>query len=214
MKKLLTLLLSLSLFTLLVGCSSNNSQSNSDASSSGEASKTTTPIETTDTTNKNHNILVVYYSASGTTKRVAEDIADELNAEIFEVEPVEVYTSDDLNWTNDDSRVTREHNDESLRDIPLKNTIVEKWVSYDTVIIGYPIWWGIAAWPLDNFVKDNDFSNKTVIPFCTSSSSGMGQSASILEGYANSGTWLEGHRFSSDVSSGDVKSWTDSLNLK
>ena len=214
MKKLLTLLLSLSLFTLLVGCSSNNSQSNSDASSSGEASETTTPIETTDTTNKNHNILVVYYSASGTTKRVAEDIADELNAEIFEVEPVEVYTSDDLNWTNDDSRVTREHNDESLRDIPLKNTTVENWTSYDTVIIGYPIWWGIAAWPLDNFVKDNDFSNKTVIPFCTSSSSGMGQSASILEGYANSGTWLEGHRFSSGVSSGDVKSWTDSLNLK
>ena len=218
MKKLLTLLLTLSLFTLLVGCSSNNnSQNNSVASPSSEPSEPAKPsesTESTDTISDNHNVLVVYYSASGTTRRVAQDIADELNADIFEVEPVNVYSSEDLNWINDNSRVTREHNDESLRDVPLKNTTVENWNTYDTIIIGYPIWWGIAAWPLDNFVKDNDFSNKTVIPFCTSSSSGMGQSGSLLESYANSGTWLEGHRFSSGVSSEDVKSWADSLNLK
>ena len=218
MKKLLTLLLTLSLFTLLVGCSSNNNTQNSGtASPSSEPSETTNPSEntgSTDTTSGNHNVLVVYYSASGTTRRVAEDIANELNADIFEVEPVEVYSSEDLNWTNDDSRVTREHNDESLRDVPLKNTTVESWDTYDTIIIGYPIWWGIAAWPINNFVKDNDFTNKTVVPFCTSSSSGMGQSGSILESYAESGTWLDGHRFSSSVSSADVKSWADSLNLK
>ena len=82
-----------------------------------------------------------------------------------------MYTSDDLNWTNSNSRVSREHNDESLRDVKLKNTKVNNWEDYDTVLIGYPIWWGIAAWPVDNFVKDNNFDGKKVIPFCTSSSS-------------------------------------------
>ena len=218
MRKLLTLLLMLLLFVLLVGCSSNyNSQNNSADSPSSEPSEPAKPsesTESTDTISDNHNVLVVYYSASGTTRRVAQDIADELNADIFEVEPALVYSSEDLNWTNNDSRVTREHNDESIRDVPLKNTTVESWDTYDTIIIGYPIWWGIAAWPINNFVKDNDFTNKTVVPFCTSSSSGIGQSSSILEGYAESGTWLDGHRFSSGVSSADVKSWADSLNLK
>lgn len=102
------------------------------------------------------------------------------NADLFEIVPTEVYTSDDLNRTNKNSRVSRKHDDESLRDVSLTTTKVENWESYDTVFIGYPIWWAIAAWPVDNFVKDNDFSGKTVIPFATSSSSGMGQSGTLL----------------------------------
>ena len=82
--------------------------------------------------------LVVYYSASGNTKRVAEDIAEAAGADLFEIVPTEVYTSDDLNWTNADSRVSREHDDESLRDVPLTSTEVENWADYDTVFIGYP----------------------------------------------------------------------------
>lgn len=78
-------------------------------------------------------------------------------------------------------------------------------------LIGYPIWWEIAAWPVDTFVKANDFSGKTVIPFCTSSSSGLGQSGELLREKANSGNWIEGHRFSSNPSDSDVKTWTDSL---
>lgn len=156
--------------------------------------------------------LVVYYSASGSTKKVAKEIAQNLNADIFEIEPVDTYTSDDLNWTDSNSRVTREHNDESLRDIKLKNTKVSNWDNYDTVLIGYPIWWGIAAWPVNNFVKDNDFTGKTVIPFCTSASSGLGQSGELLEKMAKGGTWKEGHRFSSGASSSDIKTWADSLN--
>ncbi len=83
--------------------------------------------------------------------------------------------------------------------------------SYDTVIIGYPIWWGIAAWPVDTFVEANNFSGKTVIPFCTSSSSGLGQSGELLADLAGTGNWQEGMRFRSNPSDDDIKSWTDNL---
>lgn len=162
-----------------------------------------------DITNK--NVLVVYYSATGSTKRVAEEIANNLNADIFELVPEEVYTSSDLNWNDSNSRVTREHNDESLRDVKLKNTKVDNWDSYDTVIISFPIWWGIAAWPVDNFVKENDFSGKTVIPVCTSASSGLGESGKLLSEMAGTGNWMTGHRFSSSASIDNIKTWTDSL---
>ena len=78
---------------------------------------------------------------------------------------------------------------------------------------GYPIWWGIAAWPVDNFVKGNDFTGKTVIPFCTSSSSGLGDSGNLLEEMAGTGDWQEGHRFSSGASDADAADWVASLNL-
>ena len=144
-------------------------------------SASTAPAETEpETQPKSGKVLVVYYSASGNTERVAGDIAEAAGADLFEIVPTEVYTSDDLNWRDSDSRVSREHDDEALRDVPLTSTTVENWDSYDTVFIGYPIWWGIAAWPVDNFVKANDFTGKTVIPFATSSSSGMGQSGELL----------------------------------
>ena len=156
-------------------------------------------------------ILVVYYSASGTTKKVAQEIASNLNADIFEIEPKKEYTSSDLNWSDSNSRVSKEHNDKSLRNVELKTTKVDDFDSYDTVLIGYPIWWGIAAWPVDTFVKNNDFTGKTVIPFCTSASSDLGQSGKLLEDEAGSGNWQEGHRFSSGASNSDIKLWTDSL---
>ena len=175
----------------------------------------TQPIEnvnneenTTETKNK---ILVVYYSAQNHTKTIAEKIAKNLNADTFEIVPENVYTSNDLNWSDSNSRVSKEHNDESLRDVKLKNTKVDNWEDYDTVLIGYPIWWGIAAWPVNNFVKDNNFDGKTVIPFCTSASSGLGQSGDLLQKEANSGNWKEGQRFSSSASDSDIQKWTDSL---
>ena len=101
----------------------------------------------------------------------------------------EKYSEDDLDWTDDNSRVTKEHEDKSLRNVELKTTTVENWDQYDTVLIGYPIWWGIAAWPVDTFVKTNDFSDKTVIPFCTSASSGLGESGTRLQKEAKGGNW-------------------------
>lgn len=164
-----------------------------------------------DTSSNERKTLVVYYSAQNHTKAVSEKIAKNLNADIFEIEPEEKYTAEDLNWSNNNSRVSREHNDESLRDIKLIKEKVENWEDYDTVLIGYPIWWGIAAWPVDTFVKANDFSGKTVIPFCTSASSGLGQSGKLLEEEANSGNWEDGHRFNERPSDSDIKEWTDSL---
>ena len=155
--------------------------------------------------------LIVYYSATGNTKEVAEEMAEDLNADIFEIVPSDPYTLEDLDWTDDNSRVSREYNDESLRDVELENTTVPLWDSYDTVLIGYPIWWGIAAWPVNSFVEANDFTGKTVIPFCTSSSSGLGQSGDLLEDIAGTGTWQEGHRFSSNPSDDDITDFVDSI---
>lgn len=157
--------------------------------------------------------LVVYYSASGNTEGVAQEIAAAAGADLFAITPAEPYTSDDLNWSDDNSRVSREHEDESLRDVPLTTTTVENWDEYDTVFLGYPIWWGIAAWPVNNFVKDNDFTGKTVIPFATSASSGMGQSGDLLEELAGTGTWQAGQRFSGGADQSEVTSWVESLGL-
>lgn len=175
--------------------------------------ETTEAVETTETEAAANKTLVVYYSASGNTRRVAEAIAQAANADLFEIVPTEVYTNEDLNWTNPNSRVSREHDDESLRDVPLTTTEVPDWDSYDTVLLGYPIWWGIAAWPVNNFVKANDFTGKTVIPFATSSSSGMGQSGSLLAEMANGGDWQQGQRFSSGASEADVQAWVNGLGL-
>lgn len=187
---------------------STNNPSNNNVDDDNQDSET----KKDDTTSiPNGKTLVVYYSASGSTKKVAEGIAKNLNADLFEIVPEDVYTSDDLNWNNEKSRVSREHADESLRDVKLKTTKVDDWEKYDTVLIGYPIWWGIAAWPVDTFVKANNFAGKTVITFCTSASSGLGQSGKLLEKEASGGNWLEGHRFRSGASSSDIKTWTDSL---
>lgn len=225
MKKLTVILLSAVLALSLAACSSTNQSISSitqPETSAPTEQPTTEPSESSstapaesepETQPETGKTLVVYYSASGNTERVAKDIAEAAGADLFEIVPAELYTSDDLNWTNPDSRVSREHDDESLRDVPLTTTEVSDWDSYDTVFIGYPIWWGIAAWPVDTFVKNNDFNGKTVIPFATSSSSGMGQSGSLLADMAGTGDWQEGQRFSSGVSSDDVQSWVNGLGL-
>ena len=225
MKKLTALLLSVVLVLGLAACGSANKPASSTtqpetsapteqpATEPSESSSTAPAESEPETQPETGKTLVVYYSASGNTERVAKDIAEAAGADLFEIVPTEVYTSDDLDWTNPDSRVSREHDDESLRDVPLTTTEVPDWDSYDTVFIGYPIWWGIAAWPVDTFVKNNDFTGKTVIPFATSSSSGMGQSGSLLADMAGTGEWQEGQRFSSGVSSDDVQSWVNVLGL-
>ena len=225
MKKLTALLLSVVLVLSLAACGSANKPASSTtqpetsapieqpATEPSESSSTAPAESEPETQPETGKTLVVYYSASGNTERMAKDIAEAAGADLFEIVPTGVYTSDDLDWTNPDSRVSREHDDESLREVPLTTTEVPDWDSYDTVFIGYPIWWGIAAWPVDTFVKNNDFTGKTVIPFATSSSSGMGQSGSLLADMAGTGEWQEGQRFSSGVSSDDVQSWVNGLGL-
>ena len=195
MKKMLPLLVSALMLLSLAAC----------------GSKTAAPATTAAPAAAGGKTLVVYFSATGSTKAVAETIAAETGGDLLALEPAEPYTSDDLDYNNADSRVSREHDDETLRDVALKATTVANWDDYDTVYIGYPIWWGIAAWPVGTFVKANDFTGKTVIPFCTSASSGIGDSGAQLASLAGSGDWQEGQRFASGVSQQDVADWVKSL---
>ncbi|MDE5586878.1 MAG: flavodoxin [Bacilli bacterium] len=163
------------------------------------------------TSTQDSKVLVVYFSAQNHTREVAKRVAENLDADIFEIVPEEKYSEEDLDWTDNKSRVSKEHDNQSLRSVKLIDSNVENWDQYDTILIGYPIWWGIAAWPVDTFVKANDFGGKKVIPFCTSASSGIGQSGQLLAESANGGDWLEGYRFSSNATDNDIKSWTDRL---
>lgn len=236
-KSLLTLVLSgILTVSLLAGCSgggapadtsdpapaegTTNADSSETESAQPEASTAESdPAETgaaeadAALTESNGGTLVVYYSASGNTEAVAGYIADALGADTFTITPAEPYSDADLDWTDDDSRVSREHNDESLRTMELAATTVDGWDSYDTVFLGYPIWWGIAAWPVDNFVSANDFTGKTVIPFCTSASSGLGESGELLADLAGTGEWQEGERFRSSADAETVSAWLTDLGL-
>ena len=157
--------------------------------------------------------LVVYFSATGNTKDAAEYIAAATGGDTFELVPVTPYTSEDLNWTDEQSRVSYEHDHEEARAVELVENTVSDWESYDRVFIGYPIWWGIAAWPVNSFIAANDFEGKTVIPFCTSASSGLGESGSLLAEAAGTGNWLEGQRFSSHVTQEEIQEWIEGLGL-
>ena len=227
-KKILSMVLvGVTAIGLLAGCSSNTAdtqgssaddaaqtESQDTAGDSAEETENQSGTDdSTDTASGDGNVLVVYYSATGNTEAAANYIADATGGDLFELEPVEPYTDEDLNYSDENSRVSQEYADESLREVELVSTEVENWDSYDTVFIGYPIWWGIAAWPVDSFVENNDFTGKTVIPFATSASSGLGESGQLLEEMAGTGDWQEGERFRSSVDEADVQGWIDGLGL-
>lgn len=217
MKKITALIMSLLMITSLAACGSNETNtpapSEPESSESQSAQDSTMESEASQEESATGKTLVVYFSATGNTESAANYIAQATGGDLFELEPAEPYTDEDLNYNNDDSRVSREHEDESLRDVELVADTVENWDEYDTVFIGYPIWWGIAAWPVDSFVKANDFTGKTVIPFATSASSDLGQSGELLAELAGTGDWQEGQRFSSSVSEEDIQAWVDDLGL-
>lgn len=231
MKKLTVLIMSLLLVFGLVACSNTPADKENSATGSGsqvsdQASDTTKVPDATSDNNESNpedtsepatttggKTLIVYYSASGNTEGAANYIAAATGGDTFELVPKDDYTDADLNYNNKDSRVVYEHDHPEARDIELVKSTVDNWDEYDTVFIGYPIWWQIAAWPVDNFIKANDFTGKTVIPFCTSASSGLGDSGKLLEEMAGTGEWQEGQRFSSSVSESTVKEWVDSLNF-
>lgn len=221
---------------VLAGCGSSNEQTASTSQAvqtetvseqetadgdAGEETETETEAANTEESTAAENstedaegkTLVVYFSASGNTERVAEVIADAAGGELFELVPVEPYTDDDLDYTDDNSRVSQEHEDESLRHVELVENTVEEWRAVKNVYVGYPIWWSEAAWPVNAFIEANDFTGKTVIPFCTSASSGLGESGELLAEMAGTGEWLEGIRFQSSVSEEDVAAWVESLGL-
>ena len=226
MKKMTALFLSLLMIFTLPACGSSSSGNDTaDTQSASENTETSAEASTEASTETSAGAsveepettegktLVVYYSATGNTEEAANYMAAATGADVFELVPAEPYSDDDLDWTDDNSRVVYEHDNPDARVVELVESTVSDWESYDTIFIGYPIWWGIAAWPVDGFIAANDFTGKTVIPFCTSSSSELGESGELLEEAAGTGNWIEGMRFSSGVSEEEVQSWVESLGL-
>lgn len=150
-------------------------------------------------------ILTAYFSATGTTKGVAEKIAEAADADLYEIVPAVPYTDDDLNYNSDSSRTTEEQNDDNSR--PEIAGEVPNWDDYTIVCLGYPIWWGEAPRIMDTFVESYNFEGKTVIPFCTSGSSGVGSSAKNLKALSNGGVWEDGARFNGSVSEEEIEEW-------
>ncbi len=156
--------------------------------------------------------LVAYFSCTGNTKGVAEKIASELGADIYEIVPEEPYTDADLDYNDSSTRATREQGDDSCR--PAISGSVENMEGYETVFIGYPIWWGQAPKIMYTFMESYDFAGKTVVPFCTSGSSGIGPSVENLAKSAPDANWLDGRRFSGGASDNDIESWLNGLDLE
>jgi flavodoxin len=155
------------------------------------------------------DVLVAYFSATGTTKRVAKMIASITGGDLYEIIPAEPYSDADLNWNDHNSRSTKEQNDKSVRpEIGSEDVSLE---GYTTVYLGFPIWWGEEPRIMDTFVEKYAFEGITVIPFCTSASSGIGRSGPNMEALAGSGTWLEGRRFGGNVSETELQSWIEGL---
>lgn len=197
MKKFTSILTLCSLF-ILVGCSSNI-QNNDEAGGEQE-----TPIY------QDGNAIVVYFSATGNTENVANYISEHIEAPLYELEPVDPYTSEDLNYSNQSSRVVLEHNDPN-RHVELETVTFKGFDEASYIFLGAPVWWQELSWVVDDFVELNDFTNKTIIPFATSSSSSY--SIDNLKELAPEATWFDETRFSSRVSESQVIEWVDSLGI-
>ena len=212
--RLFTMLTAFVMLFSLAACNSapsgSEAQQNTTAAETKatDATQTETVANTTEATKANTNgakTLVVYFSATGTTKDVAEQIAEAVNADTYEILAAQPYTADDLNWNDSNSRTTKEQNDKAVR--PEIGSDAVPLDGYSTVFIGYPIWWGEEPRIMDTFVESYDFSDKTIIPFCTSASSPLGTSASNLHALAPDAVWKDGRRFAAGTSRETIEAW-------
>ena len=157
------------------------------------------------------NTLVVYFSRTGNTEKIAEYLIELTNADSYVIEAAVPYTDEDIEYNNNSCRANQEQNDKSVR--PEIANPIASIDSYDTIFLGYPIWWGQEPRIIDTFLESYDFSDKTVIPFCTSGSSGISTSEKNISELVTIGTHLEGKRFAAGASKDEVKEWYDTLNL-
>ena len=186
----------------------NNDSSGSELNTKDEIAKDSSS-EQTDNTKQNGGTLVVYFSVTGNTKSVAEKIAEITGADIYEIKAAQEYTDEDINYNDSDSRTSKEQNDSSARpEIGSEEISLD---GYSTIYIGYPIWWGEEPRIMDTFVESYNFDGITVIPFCTSGSSGIGRSGQNLADNAGSGNWIEGKRFGGGALEDEIRSWIEGL---
>lgn len=228
MKKFFMILVVITMLFSLAGCSQNKNETIIEGSSpvsseitddepsgtptSAEPSSTEESSGRIDLEENGTKILVAYFSATGTTKTLAEYAANAMHADLYEIVPAAPYSAADLDYGDKNSRSTIEMNDPACR--PAINGSVENMEDYDMVFIGYPIWWGEAPRILSTFMESYDFSGKTIVPFCTSSSSGMGSSARNLHSLcADSANWLDGARIKNGANRTDMVEWINGLGL-
>ena len=202
MKKIIFAVLAAVMVISLAACGGNNTKTEATSAPTAAASGN-------DNSETAGNVLVAYFSATGNTRTIAEYIADSAKADIYEITPEVPYTDADLNY-NSDCRANREQNDDSAR--PAISGTVENMEQYDTIFLGYPIWWGNAPKIIFTFLESYDFSGKTIIPFCTSGSSPIG-STTAMQNVTPGANWLDGQRFSGGASSEDVASWVEKFDL-
>ena len=209
-KKILTILLTLCLIIGLAACSDGNTEQAADTDNGAEtaASEKTDEAGSNDGSSGNET-LVVYFSVTGNTKGVAEKIASITGSDIYEIKAAQEYTEADLDWNDDNSRATREQNNPDAR--PEIGSDPVSLDGYKTIYIGYPIWWGEEPRIMDTFVENYNFDGITMIPFCTSGSSGIGRSGQNLAENAGSGNWLSGDRFENSISEDELKLWIEGL---
>ena len=212
MKKILTMFIAGTMFFGMTACGNNSTSSEITDEEEISVENNSSEEDMEETTEENiteEKTLVVYFSATGTTKDIAEKIAKITNADIYEIKAAQEYTSEDLNWHDDNSRTTHEQNDPDFRTEIGSDPISLK--GYSTIYIGHPIWWGEEPRIMDTFVESYNFDGITMIPFCTSGSSGIGNSGKNMEKNAGSGNWLDGHRFGSSATEEEIQSWIDGL---
>lgn len=214
MKKFAALILSAVCILVFAACGNTpNSEQKEDANHppSNEAASSTAAAETTKDKKEGGRILVAYFSATGTTRSLAEYAADVLDADLYEIKAEIFYSSSDLDYSNSTSRTSREQSDPSAR--PAISGSVQKMAQYDVVFLGYPIWHGQAPRIISTFLESYDFGGKTIVPFCTSGSSGIGSSDINLHGLAADSNWLAGQRFAGGTSRVEIEEWLSGLDL-
>ncbi len=228
MKKTCFLFLTVAIVLILAACGSVAGQGNTGSAPAPEGNAPASTVSERSPENRPENatpseggpvgesessgkkILIAYFSATNNTENIANHLDDILDADLYEIVPEIPYTSDDLNY-NGDCRANREQNDDTAR--PAISGSVDNMEQYDVIFLGYPIWWGQAPKIMYTFAEAYDLSGKTIVPFCTSGSSGIGSSATNLAAVTDGATWLSGNRFSGNASQSTVENWVDSLNL-
>ena len=203
-KKILIVFLAISLVFAFTACSAKTDNT---PESTNAIPTESTSAENAETPVAENKTLVIYFSATGNTKGVAEKIAAATNGDLYEIIPAEPYVKADLDYNNDNCRATKEQRNKSVRPEIANNTV--NLDGFDTIYIGYPIWWGEEPRIMDTFVEAHSFEGKTVIPFCTSGSSGIGQSGKNLANLAKTGNWLDGDRLSSGISESELREFLD-----
>ncbi len=191
--------------------SNNNSNNNSNTNTTENGNSNETQEENTNDneTINDKKIAIIYFSATGTTKKVAGYIKDATGGDLIEIVPKEKYTDNDLNYGNNNSRANKEQNDSSARPEILNNINTD---SYNVIYLGYPIWWGDVPKIILTFLDNHNLNGKTIIPFCTSGSTGISGSLSTLKNYNKNINWMDGKRFSASATQDEIKNWVNGLN--